>query len=126
MTKIKLLIILKYFNSRYVVTYIYRKAKAHSAKKFLIYALLFPPLLTFSSVTADVIQRVWRPSYTLYYDPRTTRTTADIYSPDYSKEKTDMQVRLNRYEILTYEKRHNIEKRELRAMFKNNYILISK
>ena len=126
MTKIKLLIILKYFNSRYVVTYIYRKAKAHSAKKFLIYALLFPPLLTFSSVTADVIQRVWRPSYTLYYDPRTTRTTTAIHSPDYSKEKTDMQVRLNRYEILTYEKRHNIEKGELRAIFKNNYILISK
>ena len=126
MTKIKLLIMLKYFNSRYVVTYIYRKAKAHSAKKFLIYALLLPPLLTFSSVTADVIQRVWRPSYTLYYDPRTTRTTADIYSPDYSKEKTDMQVRLNRYEILTYEKRHNIEKRKLRTIFKNNYILIYK
>lgn len=126
MTKIKLLIILKYFNSRYVVTYIYRKAKAHSAKKFLIYALLFPPLLTFSSVTADVIQRVWRPSYTLYYDPRTTRTTADIHSPDYSKEKTDMQVRINRYEILAYEKRHNIEKGKLRAMFKNNYILMYK
>jgi len=71
LTKIKLLIILKYFNSRYVVTYIYRKAKAHSAKKFLIYALLFPSLLTFSSVTADVIQRVWRPSYTLYYGRRT-------------------------------------------------------
>ena len=117
---------LKYFNSCYVVTYIYRKAKAHSAKKFLIYALLFPPLLTFSSITAAVIQRVWRPSYTLYYDPRTTRTTAAIHSPDYSKEKTDMQVRLNRYEILTYEKRHNIEKGELRAMFKNNYMLMSK
>lgn len=37
-----------------------------------------------------------------------------------------MQVRLNRYEILTYEKRHNIEKGELRAMFKNNYMLMSK
>lgn len=77
-------------NSHYIVTYIYRKVKTHSSKKFLIYALLFPPLLTFSSVTADVIQRVWRPSYTLYYAPRTTRTTADIHSPDYSKEKTDM------------------------------------
>ena len=81
---------LKFLKSCYFVTYIYRHAKTHSPKKFLIYTLLFPPLLTFSSVTADVIQRVWRPSYTLYYDPRTTRTTADIHSPDYSKEKTDM------------------------------------
>lgn len=113
-------------NSHYIVTYIYRKVKTHSSKKFLIYALLFPPLLTFSSVTADVIQRVWRPSYTLYYDPRTTRTTAAIHSPDYSKEKTDMQVRLNRYEILTYEKRHHIEKGKLRTIFKNNYILMYK
>ena len=126
MTKIKLLIILKYFNSHHIVTYTRHYSKPDSPKSLIPYVLSHHPLLTFSSVTAAVIQRVWRPSYTLYYDPRTTRTTAAIYSPDYSKEKTDMQVRLNRYEILTYEKHHNIEKGKLRAMFKNNYMLMSK